>query len=71
MAHTYCVQGREPGQRARLEIGVAYAEPGEYTVAAVAYSHKRCAGHEKGGGHPCLHSRVKRLQTTVEEAGEE
>jgi hypothetical protein len=67
-AHTYCVQGRTPGTPARLEIGVAYAEPGEYTVAAVAYSHKRCRAHKKGDGHPYLHSRVKQLETTVEEA---
>ena len=65
-AHTYCVQGRKPGTPARLEIGVSYMEPGEYTVAAVAYSHRRCMGHEKGDGHPSLHSRVKRLETTVE-----
>ncbi|MCA1707240.1 MAG: hypothetical protein LC808_29835 [Actinobacteria bacterium] len=67
-AHTYCVQGRKAGQEARLEIGASFSEPGDYTVAAVAYSHKRCLGHEKGDGHPSLHSRVKRLQTTVEAA---
>lgn len=67
-AHTYCVQGKKPGTPARLEIGVSYTEPGDYTVAAVAYSHKRCRAHEKGDGHPYLHSRVKRLETTVEEA---
>ena len=66
MAHTYCVQGKRPGQTARLEIPASYSEPGEYTVAAVAYSHKRCMGHENGDGHPDLHSRVKRLETTVE-----
>lgn len=66
MAHTYCVQGKRPGKTARLEIGASFTEPGEYTVAAVAYSHKRCSGHEKGDGHPALHSKVKRLQTTVE-----
>src|SRR3712207_854322 len=32
-AHTFCVQGREPGQPARLEIGASYTEPGEYVVA--------------------------------------
>jgi hypothetical protein len=68
MAHTYCVQGRKPGTPARLEIGGTFAEPGAYTVAAVAYSHKRCLGHEQGDGHPSLHSRVKRLETTVAEA---
>lgn len=65
-AHTYCVQGNEPGQPARLELGASYTEPGEYVVAAVAYSHKRCMGHERGDGHPALHSRVKRLPTTVQ-----
>jgi hypothetical protein len=68
MAHTYCVQGRKPGTSARLEIGGTFTEPRAYTVAAVAYSHKRCSGHEKGDGHPSLHSRVKRLETTVAEA---
>lgn len=68
-AHTYCVQGKAPGEPARLEIGGVFTEPGEYTVAAVAYSHKRCLGHERGDGHPALHSKVKRLETTVE-AGE-
>ncbi|MDQ3646208.1 MAG: hypothetical protein M3345_04650, partial [Actinomycetota bacterium] len=62
---TYCVQGRAAGLPARLEIPVSYSEPGEYTVAAVAYSHKRCLGHERGDGHAYRHSRVKRLQTTV------
>lgn len=66
-AHTYCVQGREPGTPARLEIGVSYTEPGEYTVAAVAYSHRRCRAHERGDGHPYLHSKVKRLETVVEQ----
>lgn len=68
MAHTYCVQGRQAGQPARLELGASFTEPGDYTVAAVAYSHKRCVGHEKGDGHPALHSRITRLQTTVEAA---
>ena len=67
MAHTFCVQGKGAGEPARLEIGVSYTEPGDYTVAAVAYSHKRCSGHEKGDDHAYLHSRVKRLETTVEE----
>src|SRR5687767_8864957 len=67
MAHTFCVQGKAPGTPARLEIPASYTEPGEYTVAAVAYSHKRCLGHEPGDGHPSLHSRIKRLQVTVEE----
>ena len=66
-AHTYCVQGKKPGTPARLEIGASYTEPGEYTVAAVAYSHRRCSGHEKGDGHSALHSKVTRLQTTVVE----
>lgn len=69
MAHTYCVQGKKPGTPARLEIGVSYTEPGDYTVAAVAYSHKRCLGHERGDGHPSLHSRIKRIQVTVEASG--
>ena len=67
MAHTYCVQGRAPGTPARLELGVAYSEPGDYTVAAVAYSHKRCMAHERGDGHPSRHSRIKRIQVTVED----
>ena len=67
MAHTFCVQGREPGQPARLEIGATFTEPGDYVVAAVAYSHKRCLGHESGDRHPMLHSKVKRLETTVEQ----
>ena len=67
-AHTYCVQGKTPGEPARLEIPVTYSEPGEYVVAAVAYSHRRCVAHERGDAHPYLHSRVKRLQTTVEPA---
>ena len=68
MAHTYCLQGRAPGTPARLEIGGSFTEPGEYTVAAVAYSHRRCLGHERGDGHRYLHSPVKRLATTVEAA---
>lgn len=67
MAHTYCVQGKAPGKPARLEIGGVFTEPGKYTVAAVAYSHKRCSGHEQGDGHPALHSKVRRLETTVTE----
>lgn len=70
MAHTHCVQGRKPGTMARLEIGASFTEPGDYVVAAVTYSHKRCLGHEKGDGHPSLHSRVKRLETTVEASEE-
>ena len=70
MAHTFCVQGKAPGTPARLEIGASYTEPGEYTVAAVAYSHKRCLGHEKGDGHPSRHSRITRLQVTVEDPGQ-
>ena len=68
MAHTFCVQGKKPGTPARLEIGASFTEAGDYTVAAVAYSHKKCSGHEKGDDHPYLHSKVKRLETTVEEA---
>jgi hypothetical protein len=67
MAHTHCVQGREAGTPARLELGVAFTEPGDYVVAAVAFSHKRCLGHTKGDGHPALHSKVKRIEVTVEE----
>ena len=67
MAHTYCVQGLEPGEPARLKIGGVFSDPGDYTVAAVAYSHLACLGHEKGDGHPSLHSKVKRLETTVEQ----
>lgn len=66
-AHTYCVQGRAAGKPARLEIGASYSEPGTYTVAAVAYSHRRCLGHERRDRHPRLHSRVERLVTVVEE----
>jgi hypothetical protein len=58
MAQTYCVQGRKPGTPPRLENGGVFSEPGEYTVAAVAYSHKRCPAHEKGDGHPYLHCSV-------------
>ena len=65
-AHTYCVQGNEAGTPARLEIPVTFSEPGEYTVAAVAFSHKGCKAHEKGDAHASRHSRVKRLLTTVE-----
>lgn len=65
MAHTYCVQGKKPGKEARLEIGASFTEPGDYVVAAVAYSHTKCLGHEQGDEHPSLHSRVKRLETTV------
>lgn len=65
-AHTYCVQGRQVGEPARLEIGGSFSEPGSYTVAAVAYSHRRCLGHEAGDAHPDLHSRVFRLETEVE-----
>lgn len=68
MAHTYCVQGKRPGEPARLEIGASFTEPGDYTVAAVAYSHRRCAGHEQGDSHSSLHSRVKRLPTEVQQA---
>ena len=65
-AHTFCVQGRKPGEPARLEIGASFTEPGEYVVAAVAYSHRRCSGHEQGDSHASLHSKIKRLETTVE-----
>lgn len=66
MAHTYCLQGRRPGEPARLEIGATFTEPGEYTVAAVAYSHRRCSPHERGDAHRIRHSPIKRLITTVE-----
>jgi hypothetical protein len=69
-ALTYCVQGKKPGKPARLEIGATFTEPGGYVVAAAAYSHKRCRAHEKGDRHPYLHSRVTRLETTVEEGGD-
>ena len=69
-AHTMCLQGRKPGAAARLEIPVSYEEPGDYTVAAVAYSHRRCSGHEEGDGHAYLHSRVRRLETEVTEPEE-
>lgn len=69
-AHTMCLQGRKPGTPARLEIPVTYEEPGTYTVAAVAYSHRRCSGHEEGDDHPYLHSRVRRLETEVTEPEE-
>lgn len=64
-AYTYCVQGREVGTQARLEIGGSFSEPGTYTVAAVAYSHRRCLAHERGDAHPVRHSRVYRLETEV------
>ena len=66
MAHSYCLQGKRAGEPARMEIGASFTEPGEYTVAAVALSHKRCLGHETGDGHPALHSKITRLQTTVQ-----
>lgn len=66
MAHSYCLQGKRVGEPARMEIGASFTEPGEYTVAAVALSHKRCLGHEAGDGHPALHSKITRLQTTVQ-----
>ena len=69
-AHTFCLQGKKPGTPARLEIGTSFTEPGEYTVAAVAYSHTKCSGHEEGDDHPHLHSKVRRLETTVEEAAD-
>lgn len=64
-AHTFCVQGRKSGKTAHLKIGASYSEPGTYTVAAVAYSHKRCLDHERGDKHPRRHSRVTRLETEV------
>jgi hypothetical protein len=69
-AHTYCVQGKNPGTPARLEIGAMFTEPGSYTVAAVAYSHRRCLAHKRGDRHPYRHSKVKRLETEVEAAPE-
>jgi hypothetical protein len=69
-AHTYCVQGKKPGTPARLEIGATFTEPGTYTVAAVAYSHKGCRAHKRGDHHPYRHSKVKRLETEVEAAPE-
>ena len=70
MAHTLCVQGTRPGKPARLEIGASFAEPGDYVVAAVAYSHRRCRAHTEGDRHPALHSKITRLETTVEPAGQ-
>jgi hypothetical protein len=67
-AHSFCLQGKKPGTPARMEIGASFTEPGEYVVAAVAHSHKRCGGHEPGDAHPALHSRITRLPTTVEPA---
>lgn len=64
-AHTGCVQGKQAGKTARLEIGVSYAEPGAYVVKAVAYSHRRCEGHVKGDGHASLHSVVTKLEVEV------
>lgn len=66
-AHTYCVQGKAAGIPARLELGIAFDQPGEYVVEAVAYSHKRCLAHQRGDRHPQRHSRIKRLATTVQE----
>lgn len=68
-AHTYCVQGYEAGQPARLKIPVSFDEPGTYTVAAVALSHRRCLPHEKGDRHPEQHSRVYSMETVVQPAG--
>lgn len=67
-AHTYCVQGKRAGEPARLEIPGSYSRPGTYTVAVVAYSHRRCLPHERGDEHPARHSRVKRLETVVRPA---
>ena len=64
-AHTFCVQGTEPGTPARLEIGATFTKPGDYVVAAVAHSHDRCLGHEEGDAHPALHSEIARLPTKV------
>jgi len=64
-AHTYCVQGTEPGIPARLEVGASFSEPGKYVVAAVAHSHQGCLGHEEGDAHEALHSEVSRLPTRV------
>ena len=68
-AHTYCVQGKAPGQPARLKIPVSYSEPGSYDVEAIAYSHRRCLPHEDDDGHPIRRSRVKHLATTVVDGG--
>lgn len=64
-AHTYCVQGTEPGTLAHLEIGATFTEPGDYVVAAVAHSHRECLGHEDGDEHAAEHSDITRLPTTV------
>ena len=64
-AHTFCVQGTEPGTPARLEIGASFTEPGDYVVAAVAHSHDQCLAHEDGDQHPALHSEITRLPTKV------
>jgi len=67
-AHTGCVQGKQAGTVARLEIGVSYLAAGDYTVQAVAYSHKRCLPHVRGDGHPEQHSPIAILETTVQPA---
>lgn len=41
-ASTFCLQGPEPGQPARLLIPHSYAEPGSYVVRARAESHSHC-----------------------------
>ncbi len=64
-AHTYCVQGIEPGTVAHLEIPATFTEPGDYVVAAVAYSHFECIGHEEGDVHEEQHSDIARLETKV------
>ena len=41
-AHTYCVQGSEPGTVAKLGIGHAFSEPGVYKVRVRALSQPSC-----------------------------
>ena len=43
-ASTFCLQGTEPGQPARLLIPHSYAEPGSYVVRARAESISQCYG---------------------------
>lgn len=41
-AHTYCVQGDEPGTPVRMRLDTVYEEPGEYTVVVRALSKPSC-----------------------------
>ena len=60
-AHTYCVQGTEPGTRAPMRIPHTYPEPGTYRARVQVTSYSTCPWL---GGEPAeQHSRwyTKRL----------